>query len=244
MTIEVIGAGFGRTGTMSLKVALEELGFGPCYHMIELFGHPEHVKLWEAASQGKPVDWEELFSGYRATTDWPACSFYKELMERYPDAKVILTMRDPNRWYESTYKTIYGMRRMASSPVFRLAGLFRPGMGRAALMNDRLIWEDTFGGSLEDRERAIEVFERHNQEVKERVPQEKLLVYEVKEGWGPLCEFLGVETPRDKPFPHLNDTDTFRTMIRRRLTIALAAPIVAVSLVGLAVLFLRKRHRR
>jgi hypothetical protein len=97
MTLEVIGAGFGRTGTMSLKVALEDLGFGPCYHMIELFEHPEHLELWEAASQGKPVDWEELFSGYRATTDWPACSFYKELIERYPDAKVILTVRDPER---------------------------------------------------------------------------------------------------------------------------------------------------
>jgi hypothetical protein len=230
MTLEVIGAGFGRTGTMSLKVALEDLGFGPCYHMIELFEHPEHLELWEAASQGKPVDWEELFSGYRATTDWPACSFYKELIERYPDAKVILTVRDPERWYESTYNTIYGMRRTVSSPIFRLVGLFRPGMGRAARMNDRLIWEDTFGGSLE--------------EVRRRVPQEKLLVYEVKEGWGPLCEFLGVEVPREMPFPHLNDTGTFRTMIRRRLTVALAAPIVAVSLVGLAVLFLRKRRRR
>src|SRR3712207_228473 len=117
MAIEVIGAGFGRTGTMSLKVALEELGFGPCYHMIELFGHPEHVELWETASQGKPVDWEKLFSGYRATTDWPACSFYGELMQRYPNAKVILTVRDPDRWYESTYNTIYGMRRMISSSI-------------------------------------------------------------------------------------------------------------------------------
>jgi hypothetical protein len=245
MPIEVIGAGFGRTGTMSLKVALEELGFGPSYHMIELFDHPEHVELWEAASQGKYVDWEKLFSGYRATTDWPACSFYEELMEMYPDAKVILTVRDPDRWYESTYNTIYGMRRMSSSPVFRLAGLFRPGMGRAARMNDRLIWEDTFGGSLEDRERAIEVFNRHNEEVKERVPAEKLLVYEVKEGWGPLSEFLGVEVPEDKPYPHLNDTDTFRMMIRRRLALTIVVPIVAMSLAGgLVLLRLCKRHRR
>jgi hypothetical protein len=227
---------------MSLKVALEELGFGPCYHMIELFGHPEHVPIWEAASQGKPVDWERLFSGYRATTDWPACTFYKELMERYPDAKMILTVRDPDRWYESTYNTIYGMRRMISSPIFRLAAPFRPGLRPAALMNDRLIWEGTFGGSLEDRERAISVFERHNEEVKEHVPPDKLLVYEVKEGWQPLCEFLGVEVPKDKPFPHLNDTDTFRKMVRRRLTFALAAPLVVLSLVGL-ILLLRKRRR-
>jgi hypothetical protein len=244
MTIEVIGAGFGRTGTMSLKVALEELGFGPCYHMIELFGHPEHVELWETASQGKPVDWDELFSGYQSTTDWPGCSFYHELTERYPNAKVILTVRDPDRWYESTYNTIYGMRRMISSPIFRLVAPFRPGLGRAARMNDRLIWQDTFGGSLEDRERAIGVFERHNEEVKERVPVERLLVYEVQEGWEPLCAFLGVEAPKDKPFPHLNDADTFRGMIRRRLALALAVPVVAVSLAGLALLRLRKRLRR
>jgi len=228
---------------MSLKVALEELSFEPCYHMIELFAHPEHVELWEAAAGGKPTDWEQLFSGYRATTDWPACSFYQELMERYPDAKVILTVRDPDRWYESTYNTIYGMRRMISSPLFRLAGLFRPGMGRAARMNDRLIWEDTFGGSLEDRQHAIEVFERHNEEVKRRVSVERLLVYEVREGWEPLCDFLGVEAP-DEPFPHLNDTDTFRKMVRRRLAFTLAAPVVALSLGGLVLLSLRKRHRR
>jgi hypothetical protein len=243
MTIEVIGTGFGRTGTMSLKVALEELGFGPCYHMIELFTHPEHVELWEAAARGKSVDWAQLFSGYRATTDWPACSFYQELMKRYPDAKVILTVRDPDRWYESTYNTIYGMRKTVSSPVFRLAGLFRPGVGRATRMNNRLIWEETFGGSLEDRQHAIEIFERHNEEVKRRVSVEKLLVYEVKEGWEPLCDFLGVEAP-DKPFPHLNDTDTFRKMVRRRLTFAIAAPVVALSLAGLVLLRIRRRHPR
>jgi Sulfotransferase domain len=242
MAIEVIGAGFGRTGTLSLKVALEELGFSPCYHMIELFGHPEHVELWEATSQGKPVGWQEIFGGYRATTDWPACSFYEELMERCRDAKVILTVRDPERWYESTYNTIYGMRNVISSPIFRLAAPFRPGLSRAVRMNDRLIWEETFGGGLEDREHAIGVFERHNEEGRERVPAEKLLVYDVKEGWGPLCEFLGVEAP-DQPFPHLNDPDTFRKMVRRRLTIALAAPAVAVSLAGLVLLLLRKRRR-
>lgn len=111
MTLEVIGAGFGRTGTMSLKVALEELGFEPCYHMSEVFTHPEHVELWRAAAQGEPVEWEQIFGGYRATVDWPACTFYGELMENYPDAKVILTVRDPQRWYESAYNTIYTIDR-------------------------------------------------------------------------------------------------------------------------------------
>jgi hypothetical protein len=165
-------------------------------------------------------------------------------MERYPDAKIILTVRDPDGWYESTYNTIYGTRRIASSPIFRLVGLFRSGMGRAAKMNDRLIWEDIFGGSLEDRERAIKVFERHNEEVKDRVPAEKLLIYEVKEGWGPLCEFLEVEVPEDKPFPHLNDTETFRRMIRKRLAFALAVPLLVVSLAGMTLLRRRKVRRR
>jgi hypothetical protein len=264
MAIEVIGAGFGRTGTMSLKAALEELGFDPCYHMIELFEHPEHVEVWEAAARGESADWDRLLGGYRATTDWPACSFYVGLMQRYPDAKVILTVRDPDRWYESTYNTVYLRRRMASSAVFRclrrlglrqfdantflsfvlragaLVGLFRPGMGRAARLIDRLIWEGTFGGNLEDRRHAIEVFERHNEEVKRRVPDERLLVYEIKEGWGPLCDFLGVEEP-DKPFPHLNDANAVRKRVRRRITFALAAPVAGVSLAGLALLRFRKR---
>jgi len=262
MSLEVIGAGFGRTGTTSLKAALEELGFDPCYE--DLFGHPEHVQLWEAAARGKSVDWNDLFGGYRATTDWPACSFYEELMHSYPEAKVILTVRDPNRWYESIYNTVYVRGRIASSPIFRglrllglrhfdantflllvlragaLVGLFRPGMARVAGLNDRLIWEDTFGGNFEDRQHAIEVFERHNEEVKRRVPVERLLVYEINEGWGPLCDFLGVEEP-DKPFPHLNDTHTARKVIRRRITFALGAPIAGVSLAGLALLRFRKR---
>ena len=184
MTLEVIGAGFGRTGTMSLKVALEELGFGPCYHMREVFAHPEHVELWRAATHGKPLDWEQIFGGYRATVDWPACTFYGELMERYPDAKVILTVRDPQRWYESAYNTIYRITRAASSPIFYLTSLVMPrakGMKPARRMIDEIVWEKEFDGRFEDRGYAIETFERHNAEVEQRVPTEKLLVYEVKE---------------------------------------------------------------
>ena len=267
MALEVIGAGLARTGTTSLKAALEELGFDPCYHASELFGHPEHVEVWEAAARGESVDWNRLFGGYRATTDWPACLFYEELMQRYPDAKVILTMRDPDRWYESTtYNTVHFWQRMASSPVLHclrrlgllrqsnattillfllragaMVGLFRPGPARAArlLKFNRL---DPFDGHRGDRQHAIEVFERHNEEVKRRVPVERLLVYEVKEGWGPLCDFLGVEEP-DKPFPHLNETNTFRKRVRRRITFALAAPIAGVSLAGLVLLCFRKRSR-
>src|SRR5205823_4535388 len=108
--LKIIGAGFGRTGTMSLKVALEELGFSPCYHMIEVFERPADIAVWEGAAVGKPIDWEALFAGYQATVDWPACIFYKELMQVYPDAKVLLTVRNPENWYESANSTIFQMR--------------------------------------------------------------------------------------------------------------------------------------
>ena len=201
--MEVIGAGFGRTGTMLLKVALEQLGFGPCYHMIEIFEHRDHVPLWEAAARGETVDWEEMFAGYRATVDWPGCSFYKELMEAYPNAKVLLSVRALDNWYESARNTIYTTLDIPDPPP-----------GRRVV--DKLVWEQTFGGDFEDRQHAIEVFEQHNEEVKKQVPPARLLVYEVREGWEPLCEFLGVEVPKDMPFPRLNDTESFNQRIQQR----------------------------
>jgi hypothetical protein len=239
------GAGFGRTGTMSLKVALEELGFGPCYHMSEVFTHPEHVELWRAATREEQVDWEQIFGGYRATVDWPGCTFYKELLERSPNAKVILTVRDPQRWYESAYNTIYRITGAASSPLFYLASLLMlraRRMKQARRMIVELIWEREFHGRFEDREYAIETFERHNEEVTQHVLPEKLLVYEVKEGWAPLCEFLGVEVP-DKPFPHLNDSAVFRDRIRRIRALTVATLALCLSLAGLVLLYLRLRKR-
>lgn len=195
--MRLIGAGFGRTGTLSLKAALERLGYGPCYHMTEVFEHPEHTEMWSAATRGEKVDWEALFADYEATVDWPACSFYKELMEEYPEAKVLLSVRDPERWYESVSNTIYGMRRTTRGRLFStVMGIFAPNMKRAAGMVNGLIWEGTFSGNFEDRRYAISVFDRHNSEVEQYVPADRLLVYEVKEGWGPLCEFLGVGSTR------------------------------------------------
>jgi Sulfotransferase domain len=251
MTIEVIDAGFGRTGTLSLKAALEELGFGPCYHMTELFENPEHIERWEAAAQGKPVDWDEVFVGYRATVDWPGGAFYEELMEKYPDAKVILTVRDLERWYESARSTIYGTQRVASSPIFPLLAMFVPRMRhmkRAGRMINAIAWEGLFDGRFEDKEYAIEAFERWNEEVKKRVPADRLLVYDVKQGWGPLCEFLSVTAPQVKPFPHLNDEEVFRGRIRRMRTLSVAVPAIAAlafaaALTGIAVMRYRA-HRR
>ena len=235
--MRVIGAGFGRTGTKSLQAALEELGFGPCYHMTELFEHPEHAEYWDAARRGETVDWEGFLGDYEATVDWPACTFYEKLMETYPDAKVLLSVRDPDRWYESTRDTIYELSRLTvisplSRLTFRLVGLFVPGIGKIGRMNNRLIWRDTFDGRFEDEEYAKAIFERHNAGVRSRVPPEKLLVYEVREGWGPLCDFLGVEAP-DKPFPRLNDAAEMRGRVRMVRAVSLAVPaILALLLAG------------
>jgi hypothetical protein len=245
--VKVIGAGFGRTGTMSLKAALETLGFGPCYHMIEVFEHPEHVGFWEAAWRREPVDWDGFLAGYEATVDWPACTFYKELLERHPDAKVLLSVRDPERWYESTRNTIYEMSKITAGSrlsrlVFAFVGLFVPGVFKIGRMGDEIIWQGTFDGRFEDRTHAIEVFDRHNEEVRRRVPADQLLVYEVKQGWGPLCEFLGVEEP-DEPFPRLNDT----AEMRRRITVVRALSIAVPAALALSILFafglLRRRAR-
>jgi hypothetical protein len=247
--VKVIGAGFGRTGTASIKAALETLGFGPCYHMTEVFANPEHARFWRAAWRGEPVDWDGILKGYEAAVDWPACTFYAELMERYPDAKVLLSVRDPERWYESTRSTIYELGRISTgSPLSRLSfafffllvfGTFKTGQGP---MTEEIVWRGTFDGRFEDKRHAIEVFNRHNEEVRRRVPQDRLLVYEVKEGWEPLCEFLGVEEP-DTPFPRLNDAAEMRRRILGLRAVSLAVPVALVLLVS-AVLALFRRHAR
>jgi hypothetical protein len=243
--VKVVGAGFGRTGTLSLKVALEDLGFGPCYHMYEVFEHPEHADFWEAAWQGEPVDWDGFLGGYEAAVDWPACTFYEELVRRYPEAKVLLSVRDPERWYESTRATIYEMSRITagsrlSRATFGFLSLFVLGVFEIGRMGNEIIWHGTFDGRFEDRSHAIKVFERHNEEVRRRVPRDKLLVYEVKEGWGPLCEFLGVEEP-GKPFPRLNDAAEMRRRIRSVQALSLAVPAVLALLAVAILVFLWRR---
>ncbi|MDP6705377.1 MAG: sulfotransferase [Alphaproteobacteria bacterium] len=202
MPLSVIGAGFGRTGTMSLQTALEEIGFKRCYHMREVREHPEHAALWSAAAAGEDVDWEVLFEGYLAAVDWPTCHFWRRLSARYPEAKVILTRRDPARWYDSVTKTIY-LAMTGGIPDDDPAVLERRRMAR------NIILERTFGGRFEDRAHAIAVYEEHQAEVRAEIAPERLLVYEVRDGWEPLCEFLGRPVP-DTPFPNINSTTEFR----------------------------------
>ncbi len=218
--MKVIGAGFGRTGTLSLKAALETLGFSPCYHMTELFQHPNHISYWEAATNGESVDWHALFADYQATVDWPGCTFYAELIKAYPNAKVLLSVRDPERWYDSVINTIYQTSRLLKQPsgslLTLLIRLISPQRLRIVHMINKLIWQNTFDNRFEDKAYALEIFQQHIEEVKQRVPTDKLLVYNVKEGWEPLCAFLGVEVPANTPFPHLNDRDSFAGGIRRQ----------------------------
>lgn len=219
MAIRVIGAGLARTGTMSMKAALEELGFNGCYHMIDLLGNPQQVHYWEAASRGEDVNWDELFEGYQATVDYPGCRYYKQFMELYPDAKVVLTVRDPNNWYESTRDTIYQvmLRTFGEKGDEKNAPSF-PGDPQLLLRVMELLrkdmWLDDFEGRFEDREFAIDFFNRWVAQVKEHVPANRLLVFDVRQGWGPLCEFLDVPVPQDKPFPRLNDREAFMNRIK------------------------------
>jgi hypothetical protein len=206
MALEIVGAGFGRTGTLSLKYALEKIGFGPCYHMAELQAHPEHASMWAQAHRGEPVDWDVLFEDYRATVDWPSCNLWKEQAEYYPDAKVILSTRDPERWYESVHNTIYAstvMARESDDPGIRARGEWA----------FEIIWDKIFHGRMDDKAHVIDVFRAHEERVKATIEAGRLLVFEAASGWPPLCEFLGVDVPED-PYPRVNTTDDFRERIK------------------------------
>jgi hypothetical protein len=206
MSLKVIGAGFGRTGTLSLKLALEELGFGPCYHMIEVNAHPEHDAMWLALARGETSDWRPMLQGYASTVDWPTTYIWKELAAANPQAKIVLTVRDPEAWYESAAATIFA--RMLEFEALRSdPGAVDPARRRHMNMINTLIVANTFGGSLA-KEHAIAVFNAHNEEVRRLVPPTRLLVYESGKGWEKLCAFLGVPVP-DAPYPKVNSTDDF-----------------------------------
>ncbi|MGB0385101.1 MAG: sulfotransferase family protein [Ardenticatenaceae bacterium] len=234
MAMKIIGAGFGRTGTMSMQAALEELGFKKCYHMIEVMKNGGHARFWHKASQGQPVEWDQIFEGYQATVDWPGCTFYKELIAQYPDAKVVLNVRDPERWYDSTHSTIYQLRQGWFGSLNRLL----PRLDQMAKMINHLIWEGTFHGRFEDKAYALHIFNEHIAEVKRIVPPERLLVYEVKQGWEPLCRFLDVPVPQNKPFPHLNDKARMQRIIKYRKIVTEWVP---ATILGLLVYVLGSR---
>lgn len=193
--LKVIGAAYGRTGTQSLKIALETLGFGRCYHFTEML-RARHVALWLAVVRGERADWDTIFEGFGATTDWPAAAYYRELAAHYPDAKLVLTTRAAEDWYRSIRRTLYPLRRALPS--------WLPGFSGIARLTDAVIWLGTFGGRVTDRAHALAVYERHVAEVRTEIAKERLLVFDVRDGWEPLCEFLGVPVPAGVEFPRVN----------------------------------------
>ncbi|HFB55588.1 MAG TPA: sulfotransferase family protein, partial [Hellea balneolensis] len=200
MSLKIIGAGFGRTGTLSLKAALERLGYIKTHHMLEVLPSKKQISLWLDVAQGKPPHWNAIFDGYAACVDAPSSHYYKELMAHYHDAKVILTTRDPDKWYHSTAETIYAFK----AAVPNWSKKYIPRIRQIAEMIDGTVWQRVFHGRFEDESYAKQVFKDHIHAVKANVPAEKLLVFDVKQGWEPLCAFLGCDIPHE-PFPHLND---------------------------------------
>ena len=199
--MKVFGAGFGRTGTMSLKIALEKLGIGPCYHMREVILHPSHIKLWYDISPGKHPNWNRLFSGFNSAVDFPVCLFYKQLINIFPEAKFILTLRDFDTWYISTANTIYKVPSILPDWFEKVVYPIR----MFIVMQVNLIWVGLFKNNFSDRDSTKLVYYEHIESVKKIIPADKLLIYNVKEGWEPLCEFLDVDVP-DIPFPKVNNT--------------------------------------
>lgn len=201
MALQVIGAGLGRTGTFTLKQALEQLGFGPCHHMTEVIANPGQAEFWNRAARGETVDWEEVYGSYRATVDWPGAAFWRELAARYPQAKVVLSQRDPGRWYDSMAETI-----LKSMELMGLSGPEVP-EDHPSYFGGVLIAQRLFGFDY-SRDNVIAAFERHNAAVREGIAPERLLEFDMAMGWGPLCEFLEVPVP-DAPFPRTNARDEF-----------------------------------
>lgn len=243
--VKVIGAGFGRTGTLSVKAALEELGFAPCYHMREVFEHPDDAAVWKAAAEGEAVDWHSVLDRYQAAVDWPVCAFYKELMWAYPEAKVLLTVRDPERWYESAAATIHNVQRRFSR-MPRVMRRFLPAITNVGQMISAVVWDGTFHGNFQDKDEAIAIFNRHNEEVQRYVPAKRLLVYTVKEGWEPLCAFLGVEVPANQPFPHLNDRENFegnRSWQLNQWRLRMAGVLLVMGVLAGGFLLMRRRAK-
>jgi hypothetical protein len=209
MALKVVGVGLGRTGTNSLKVALEQLLGGPCYHMFELIAHPQQVPEWERALRGEAVDWNALFDGYAATVDWPGCAFWRDLVVANPDASVLLSTRDSAQtWWASMEHTIV--------PALHGPMLSEhPELMRGQEMV-RELFRTRFTPQFADRDAAIAVYERHCDDVRREVPAARLIEWQPRDGWEPICARLGLPVP-DTPFPHENSSEDFGDNVERSL---------------------------
>jgi hypothetical protein len=213
--MKLIGAGMPRTGTLTQKMALEMLGLGPCYHMVSVLGNLDQAPFWERALAGEP-DWPEIFRGYQSTVDWPGGYFYRELAEFYPEAKVLLSVRDPEVWERSMRETVWAVRngdsllRLLSSAQAQVNPRWHGFLG----MIDGLLWKGrgTFAAGHAEPDQLIDSMRLHSEEVKRVIAPERLLVWSLEEGWEPLCEFLELPVP-SVPLPHTNDRTEFLNRI-------------------------------
>ncbi len=202
MSLRVVGAGLGRTGTLSLKLALEQLLGAPCYHMMEAFGRPTDIGVWQRASNGDFPDWPEFLSGYRAAVDWPASAFWSELAHAFPEALILLSTRPAEAWYKSAHDTIFrGFRDGSIDRAPAVAPLLE-------MVTD--LFKARFTMDLENRDACIAAFEAHNQNVRETAPRHRLLEWQPGDGWEPICAALDLPVP-DEPFPHRNTTAEFNS---------------------------------
>jgi hypothetical protein len=217
MALKIIGTGIGRTGTHSLKLALEQLGFGKCYHMAELFQNPKGLIQFEKAERGEGPDWDTLFEGYQSAVDYPATRYYKQLMKKYPDAKIIHTIRDAESWYQNASQTIIWASKPSLGRILKLMVKlpFSPMLRKQMPIlkfNGKLI-DLEFGKDYKNKEEIIRRYKLHNETVMNTIPKEKMLVFNPKHGWEPLCNFLGVPVPAE-PFPESNKRDEFIQRIK------------------------------
>ncbi|HEY1833178.1 MAG TPA: sulfotransferase [Solirubrobacteraceae bacterium] len=200
MSLRVVGAGVGRTGTNSLKIALEQLLGGRCHHMFEIISNPSQIPAWTDAIEGREVAWQKLLDGYVAQVDWPGASFWPELTAANPDALVLLSVRDPEAWYRSASNTIL--------QVFDAA----PPELKPWFESMRSLIGERFSDDTENPTAMMDAFERHNAAVRAGVPADRLLEWTMSDGWEPICERLGVAVP-DEPFPVTNTTSETRASL-------------------------------
>lgn len=217
MSIKIIGAGLPRTGTNTLKESLEKLGYKKTYHMKELLVHPENLQYWQTLKETGTTNWDQLYNGYQATVDFPAYPWYKEHMKQYPDAKVILTVRPFDKWHSSVFSTIWqaGPQNLPEKLKMIAKLIMNPRLRKViscVKLAKEMIFKVHFQGKFEDKIEAEKIFNQHIENVKAHVPADKLLIFDVSEGWGPLCKFLGVPEPNE-PIPHLNKKENFKEML-------------------------------
>jgi len=218
MSLQVIGSGVGRTGTHSLKLALEILGFGKCYHMEDLLREPGRLNYFEQAEKGESVNWDALFEGYKSAVDYPVARYYKQIIPAYPNARVVHTIRDAESWYKSAMETIFWASKPSAGRILKM--LIRMPFSSAirnrmpVLKYNGKMVDSIFGKDLHNKQEVIKRYNAINEETLNFLPKERSLVYEVKSGWEPLCNFLNVPIPSE-PFPRSNTREQFRKNVAK-----------------------------